>query len=203
MCSSDLKEDRFGLVAFAGSAFLQCPLTLDEEAFRTTLQQVDTDTIPQGGTAVAEAIDTAVAAFRKEGGGQHVLVVFSDGEDHESGAMDAAVRAGRAGVRIFTIGVGTPAGELLFTTDPFGNKVFIKDVDGNAVKSRLNETALKEIAQTGDGFYLPLQNVQTMTTLYERGLAPLPRKEGASRTLRQIQDRFQWPLAAEIGRAHV
>lgn len=192
------RQDRFGLVAFAGNAFLQCPLTLDDEAFRTTLLQLDTDIIPEGGTALAEAIDTAVAAFNKEGGSHHVLVLFTDGEDHEAGVAEAALRAAKAGIRIFTVGVGTPAGEILHTSDPFGNKVFIKDVEGNAVKSRLNENLLREIAQTGDGFYLPLQNVQSMTTLYERGLVPLPRKEGSSRTLRQLTERFQWPLGLAL-----
>lgn len=189
------KEDRLGLVAFAGGAFLQCPLTIDDEAFRQTVLQIDTDIIPQGGTALSEAIDIAVNSFSKDSGGHRIVVLMTDGEDHEEGVLEAAERAAKEGVRIFTIGLGSPSGELLFTTDPYGNKVFVKDSQGNAVKSRLNEDLLKQIAQKADGFYLPLQNSRTMATLYERGLAPLPKREGTAKKMRRFQEQFQWPLA--------
>lgn len=189
------KEDRLGLVAFAGDAFLQCPLTIDDEAFRQTLLQIDTDIIPQGGTALGQAIDVALNAFNKDAGGHRIILLMTDGEDHEEGVLEAAERAAKEGARIFTIGVGSSTGEVLFTTDPYGNKVFIKDEKGNAVKSHLNEDLLKRIAQKADGFYLPLQNSRTMATLYERGLAPLPKREGTAKTLRRLQERFQWPLA--------
>ncbi len=192
------KTDRLGLVAFAGSAFLQCPLTLDEEAFRTTLTQLDTEVIPQGGTALGEAINTAVEAFSKEGGGRRVLVLMTDGEDHEEGAVEAARKAAAAGVRIFTVGIGTPNGEILFTTDPYGNKVFIKDSGGNAVKSQLDESSLKKIADAGDGFYIPLQNAQSIAALYQKGIATMPRLDGAIRSVRARHERFQWPLGLAI-----
>lgn len=192
------KEDRLGLVAFAGGAFLQCPLTIDEEAFRQTLLQIDTDIIPQGGTALAEAIDTAIAAFSKDAGSHRIVILMTDGEDHEEGALEAADRAAKEGIRVFTIGLGSANGEVLYTTDPYGNKVFIKDAQGNAVKSRLNEDLLKRIAQKADGFYLPLQNSRTMATLYERGLAPLPKREGTAKSMRRLTERFQWPLALAI-----
>ncbi len=192
------KTDRLGLVAFAGSAFLQCPLTLDEEAFRATLTQLDTEVIPQGGTALGEAIDTSVEAFSKEGGGRRVLVLMTDGEDHEEGAVDAARKAAAAGVRIFTVGIGTPNGEILFTPDPYGNKVFIKDSAGNAVKSQLDESLLKKIAEAGDGFYIPLQNAQSIAALYQQGIATMPRRDGAVRSVRARQERFQWPLGLAI-----
>src|SRR6516162_5258772 len=105
------KGDRLGLVAFAGSAFLQCPLTIDDVAFRQSVESLDVNTIPQGGTAVAEAIDVALTAF-KEGDNHKVLVLMSDGEDHDSGAAEAAKHAAAAGLRIYTIGIGTPEGEL-------------------------------------------------------------------------------------------
>lgn len=192
------KTDRLGLVAFAGSAFLQCPLTLDEEAFRTTLVQLDTETIPQSGTALGEAINIAVEAFSKEGGGSRVLVLMTDGEDHEEGSVEAARKAAAAGVRIFTIGIGTSNGEILFTADPYGNKVFIKDSGGNAVKSQLDESLLKKIAEAGDGFYAPLKNAQSIATLYQKGIAAIPKHEGAIRSVRARQERFQWPLGLAI-----
>src|SRR5690242_901565 len=115
------KSDRLGLIAFAGNAFLECPLTIDDAAFRQSVEALDVGTIPQGGTAVAEAIQTAQSAF-KEGDNHRVLVLLTDGEDHDSGALDAAQKAAQAGMKIYTIGVGTQEGELLRIKDAQGHE---------------------------------------------------------------------------------
>src|SRR5208337_1851390 len=109
--------DRLGLVAFAGDAFLECPLTVDNTAFQQCVQALNVNSIPQGGTALAAAIDVALTAF-KEKDHYKVLVLFTDGEDNDSetGALDAAKKAAEAGLRIFTIGIGTAAGDLLCVT---------------------------------------------------------------------------------------
>jgi Ca-activated chloride channel family protein len=101
-------------------------------------------------------------------------------------------------VRIFTLGVGTGAGAVLRSTDPYGNPVFVRDEQGNAVRSKLNEDALKQVADAGGGFYLPLQNRQTIQTLYERGLDVLPKADLKSGKKRQWIERFQWPLGFAI-----
>src|SRR5260370_13435183 len=106
------KADRLGLVAFAGSAFLQCPLTIDDAAFRQSVEALDVNIIPQGGTAIAEAIETALRAF-KEGDNYKVLVLFTDGEDQDSGALDAAKKAAEQGLRIFPVGIGSTDGDLV------------------------------------------------------------------------------------------
>ena len=113
------KDDRLGLVAFAGSAFLQCPLTLDDEAFRQGIEALNVGIIPQGGTALSEAIHTALSAFEKGNGNHKVMVLFTDGEDHDEDAetLGAVKEAAEAGLRIFTVGVGTAAGELLLEAD--------------------------------------------------------------------------------------
>jgi len=194
------QSDRLGLVAFAGGAFLQCPLSLDEEAFRQSVDFLDVNVIPQGGTALAEAIQTARAAFKEENENHKILVLFTDGEDNDDAdaALAAAREGKKAGLRIFTIGVGTPSGEILSSKDPYGNRVFIKDAAGNAVKSRLNEPLLQQLAKETDGFYLPLTGARSMEVLYERGLAPLPKSESATRTIRQYHERFQWFIGAAI-----
>jgi len=192
------KTDRLGLIAFAGSAFLQCPLTLDEDAFRQSLQALDVGVIPQGGTALTEAIQTARDAFKKEADNFRVLVLITDGEDHEEGAIEAAKKAAKDGIKVFTIGVGTAAGELLPSVDDKGQKAYVKDDDGNIVKSRLNELILQEVATATGAFYLPLQATKTMQTLYERGLAPLPKSEIATTLSRRYYERYQWPLAIAI-----
>ena len=192
------KQDRVGLVAFAGTAFLQCPLTLDDEAFRQSVVQLDAGIMPQGGTALAEAIRTAQGALTDERSNHRVLVLFTDGEDHDTGAVEAAKEAASAGIRVFTVGLGTPSGELLRERDEQGNFAYIKDAEGNVVKSRLNEGLLTEIATAGDGFYLPMSGASTVDVLYQRGLEPLPKAEISARLVKQYQERFQWPLALAI-----
>lgn len=192
------KADRLGLVGFAGSAFLQCPLTLDDTAFRQSLDALDVNTISQGGTALADAIETALTAF-KEADNYKVLVLITDGEDHDSGALDAAQKAAKAGLRIFTIGVGTPDGELLRIKDAKNREDFVRDEQGNVVKSHLNAELLQQIAgATEGGFYLPLQGTKVMEVLYERGLAPLPKSEGKEKFVRRYHERFHWLLALGI-----
>ncbi|HEY3914634.1 MAG TPA: VWA domain-containing protein [Verrucomicrobiae bacterium] len=194
------KNDRLGLVAFAGNAFLQAPLTVDDHAFEQALDAVSVGIVPQGGTSLSSAIKTATTAFEKANDNHKVLVLFTDGEDHDADTetLDAAKVAADAGVRIFTIGVGTPEGELLQTTDDQGNTAFIKDDDGNVVKSRLNQTLLQQIATDAGGFYLPLQGANPMDTLYARGIEPLPTTAESTRLTRVYQERFYWPLGFAI-----
>jgi Ca-activated chloride channel family protein len=193
------KFDRFGLIAFAGTAFLQSPLTFDDEAFRQSVQILQPGIIPQGGTALSEAIKTARDAFGTDAEENHkILILFTDGEDHEAGVKEAAERAAGEGVRIFTVGVGTAGGELLRVRDEQGNQVYVKDESGNVVKSRLDEELLREVATIGKGFYLPLQGGNAMDVLYQRGLAPLPTSERNSKLMKQLKEQFYWPLGLGI-----
>ena len=184
------KSDRLGLVAFAGTAFLQCPLTIDDAAFRQSVEALDVNIIPQGGTAIAEAIETALAAYKEEDN-YRVLVLFTDGEDHDSGALEAAEKAAKEGMRIFTVGIGTAEGELLPDN--------VRDEQGNRVKSHLNERLLQQIAgATEGGFYLPLRGAKVIDTLYDEGLAKLPKAQHQEKFVRQYHERYHWPLAAAI-----
>lgn len=192
------RADRLGLVAFAGSAFLQCPLTIDDSAFRQSVEALNVNIIPQGGTAIAEAIETALTAF-KEGDNYKVLVLFTDGEDHDSGAVEAAEKAAKEGMRIFTIGIGTTEGELLRIKDAQGASDYVRDPQGNVVKSHLNEELLRKIAgATEGGFYLPLRGAKAIDTLYDQGLAKLPKSEHQQKFVRQYHERYHWPLAVAI-----
>jgi Ca-activated chloride channel family protein len=194
------RNDRLGLVAFAGAAFLQSPLTLDDQAFRQGVEALNVGIIPQGGTALSAAIRTSLQAFEKNNDNHKVLVLFTDGEDHDADTetLAAAKEAAQAGMHIFTIGVGTPEGELLRVKDDQGNFSFIKDEDGNVVKSHLNQTLLQRIATEANGFYLPLQGANPMETLYARGLAPLPKSEATTRLTRVYQERYHWFLAFAV-----
>ncbi|MFM2081449.1 MAG: hypothetical protein RL380_140 [Verrucomicrobiota bacterium] len=181
------KADRLGLVAFAGGAFLQCPLTVDETAFRQSVEALDVNIIPQGGTAIGEAINITSTVF-KEGDSHRVLVLLTDGEDNDEGAIEAAKSAAKDGLRIFTIGIGSADGAIL-------NPNLVRDASGNVVKSRLNEKLLQDLAAAGNGFYLPLRGAKTVDTLYERGIAPLPKTDQAAKQVRRYHEQFHWPLA--------
>jgi Ca-activated chloride channel homolog len=193
------KSDRLGLVAFAGTAFLQCPLTMDDEVFRQNVSALNIGIIPQGGTAIGEAIDVALDAFASEEGENHrVLVIFTDGEDHETDAVKVVEKARERNVKIFTVGVGTPAGQILKVTDEQGRESFIKDQAGNVVQSKLNEDLLRQIATEGSGFYLPLRDANAMQVLFTRGIEPLAAGDISSKLMRRRSERFYWPLGLAV-----
>jgi Ca-activated chloride channel homolog len=193
------KFDRFGLIAFSGTAFLQCPLTFDDEAFRQNVRLLEPGIIPQGGTALSQAIQAARDAFSTETDENHrILVLFTDGEDHEAGVMEVVQRAANDRVKIFTVGVGTPGGELLRTRDERGATAYVKDDEGNVVKSRLNEELLKDIAAKTEGMYVPLQGGNAMEWLYQKGLAPLPTSDRTTKLTKRFKEQFYWPLIAAL-----
>jgi Ca-activated chloride channel family protein len=192
------RSDRLALVPFAGTAFLQCPLTLDAGAFQQNVQALEVGIMPQGGTVLNEAIEVALAAFKDSGENTKVLVLLTDGEDHEGNAVAGAEEAARQGLHVFTVGVGTTEGEVLRERDESGNLVYVRDAGGEVVKSRLNQALLQEVATAGNGFYLPLQAGNAMETLYEQGLSGLTRSEVAARLYRRYHERYHWPLGAAI-----
>jgi Ca-activated chloride channel family protein len=191
-----LDGDRVGLVAFAGSAFLECPLTLDYAAFERTLQALHAGIIPRGGTSLSQAIDAALRSFDARQGKYQVLVLITDGEDHEGKVDEAAERAAQAGVKIFTVGIGTPDGELLPAAEGSG---FLKDARGNVVKSRLDEATLARVAEKSSGAYVRgLGASLGLDEVFERHIAPMERRDVGSRLERRGEDRFQFPLAAAL-----
>jgi Ca-activated chloride channel family protein len=196
---SQLQGDRVGLIAFAGRAFLQAPLTIDYEAAVESINDLDTKTIPEGGTNISEAINLALNTFGKSAAGNRALIIFTDGEELSGDAVKAAKTAADAGVRIFTIGVGTPQGSLIPITSEDGGTAFVKDSAGQVVKSKLDERRLQEIAQATGGFYLHLgDGPRTMGELYTRGLANMKAAEIDARLSRRPIERYEWPLGAAI-----
>lgn len=185
--------DRVGLVAFAGSAFLQCPLTLDFGAFAQSLQAIDVGIIPRGGTNLAAAVDTSLTAFEGRQSQHQALVIITDGEDHGSDLDDAIGRATERGVKIYTVGIGTAEGELI----PLAGGGFLKDRAGQVVKSRLDEATLRKIAERTGGAYLHATDTAFgLTELYRDYIAKMEKRELASTLERRFEHRFQWPLAA-------
>jgi Ca-activated chloride channel family protein len=191
------RTDRLGLVAFAGDAFLECPLTIDNTAFQQSVQALDTNSIPQGGTALAAAINTALAAF-KENDHYKTMVLLTDGEDNDEGALEAAQNAAHAGLKIFTIGIGSAEGTLVTLTNADGSSDYIRDEKGQVVKTKLDPQLLQQIAEATGGFYLPLRGGDTMDLLYDKGLSVLPKSSGQEKLIRQYHERFHWPLLAAM-----
>jgi Ca-activated chloride channel family protein len=194
-----LRGDRIGLVAFAGTAFVQCPLTVDYEAFRLTLKDADPRIIPRGGTAIGQAIRTALKGFEAGEGRDRAIVLITDGEQTEGDAIAAAEAAGKAGVKIYVIGVGTTEGELIPVRENDQSLAFVKDKEGQVVKSRLDEETLKQIALLTGGMYVhSVPGDFGMDTIYDKGIAHLQRKEYEARLQKRFFERFQWPLGIAV-----
>ncbi|MFL6584644.1 MAG: VWA domain-containing protein [Chthoniobacterales bacterium] len=195
---NELQGDRIGLIAFAGRAFVQAPLTIDYNAAIDAVNDLDTNTIPEGGTNISEAINLAVSTYGKSATGNRALIIFTDGEELSGDATKTAKAAADAGVRIFTIGVGTPEGSLIPLRSPDGSgTAFVKDDKGQVVKSKLDEKRLRELAAATGGLYLHLDNgPSTMKQLVREGLSTLQAGQIDARLSRRPIERYQWPLAA-------
>lgn len=191
-----LKGDRIGLIAFSGSAFVQCPLTLDYAGFLLSTEALDTNTILQGGTSISSAIQQAIKSY--EGGLKKykVLVIITDGEDHKGDALKVAELAQKEGIKIFCIGIGTNEGELIPVTDESGNRAFLKDRSGAVVKSRLDESILQKIALATAGSYVRASAKEFgLDLIYKEKLSEMEKREFETRMAKQYEERFQIPLA--------
>ncbi len=194
-----MKGDRIGLVAFAGTSFVQCPLTVDYGALLLTLDELDTDSIPRGGTAIANAIRDSLKVFASSAPDSRALILMTDGESHEGDSMSAAKEAAKQGVKIFTVGVGTPDGELVPITDAQGNQTFLKDREGRTVKSRLEEGLLQQIAlETGGSYIRATPASFGLDLLYRDRIATLHQHAFESTMKQQHELRFQWALAVAL-----
>jgi Ca-activated chloride channel homolog len=196
---NELQADRVGLIAFAGRAFLQAPLTIDYDAVVEAINDLDTKTIPEGGTNISSAIALATQSFGKSAVGNRALIIFTDGEELSGDAVKTAKAAADAGVRIFTVGVGTAQGSLIPITGDDGQTAFVKDSSDQVVKSKLDDKRLREIAEAAGGFYLHLENgPRTMRQIYEEGLAKMQAAEMDVRLSRRPIERYEWPLGAAL-----
>ena len=191
-----LASDKIGLVAFSGQAFLQCPLTLDYDAFRMSLEAIDTEVIQRGGTNIAAAISEAEVAFA-DTTNKKIVILISDGEELESSALEKAREAAKDGVVIYTLGAGGAKGQPIPVRDDSGRLVQLRDDSGNIVTSKLNEETLTEVAKATGGFYEPL-SADGMDIIYNEGLKKIPQEELSSRMRRLAIERFQIPISIAI-----
>ena len=156
-----LQDDRIGLIIFAGSSFVQLPITTDYVSAKMFLGNIDTGSVPVQGTAIGEAVKTAMKSFSAQSEKSRAIIVITDGENHEDDAVDAAKQAGDLGIKVYTIGVGSLQGQPI----PVEGGL-LKDRDGNIVVTRLDETTLRKMADVSGGAYVHAGNE-------EFGLGPI------------------------------
>ena len=148
-----LRDDRIGLIVFAGNSFVQLPVTTDYISAKMFLNSISTESVPIQGTAIGEAINTAIRSFSAQSEKSRAIIIITDGENHEDDPVAAAKQAAELGIRVFAIGVGSPEGKPI----PLNGEL-IKDKAGNIVVTRLDESVLREVAAAGDGVYVRAGN---------------------------------------------
>jgi Ca-activated chloride channel homolog len=194
-----LKGDRIGIIAFAGDSFIQCPLTLDYGAAKLFLDILDTGTIPRPGTAIAGAIKKATNSFITRELKYKVLVLLTDGEDHEGEPVKAAEEAEKQGVVIHTIGFGSANGAPIPVKDQNGVVTgYKKDRSGNIIMSKLDETTLEKIALMTSGNYYRATTGEVEVKALADEIEGMEKKEHQSKKFAQYEERFQYPLVFSL-----
>lgn len=195
---NNLASDRVGIIAYAGSAFPQLPITTDYAAAKMFLQSMNTDMVSSQGTAIKEAIELATTYFNDEEQTNRVLFLISDGEDHQGEVEEIAKQAARKGIRIVTIGVGTSRGGPIPNKRDGVIQSYKKDNEGETVISRLNEDTLREIASEANGKYIDGRVTGEVVSQVTELLQNMDKKEFESQQVAQYESQFQWFLAAAL-----
>lgn len=193
-----LKNDKLGLVIFAGQAYVQLPLTTDYSAARMFLSTVNTTMVPVQGTAIGEAISLSIESFDQNTKGNKALIIISDGENHEENAIELAKEAQESGIQVHTIGIGSPSGVPIPVYTSSGQKDFRRDRDGNVVITKLNENMMKQLATAGNGSYVRATNVtQALRLVFDR-IEELEKAEFESAKVADYESWYQIPLAIAL-----
>ena len=181
-------NDKIGLIVFAGDAFVQLPITSDYVSAKMFLSSIDPSMIATQGTDIARAVEMASHSFTQEEGIGKAIVVITDGEDHEGGALEAAKAAKDNGMRVYVLGVGSPDGAPIPIP---GSNDYMKDNTGNTVMSALNEDMCKQIAQAGGGAYIHVQNNSAAQEQLDNELDKLSKKETTATIYSEFDEQFQ------------
>ena len=195
---NSLGSDRVGIIAYAGKAFPQLPITTDYAASKMFLQNMNTDMMTSQGTAIREAIELAKTYYDDEEQTNRILVIISDGEDHEGDAAEIAEEANDQGIRIFTIGVGNENGGPIPIKRNGVILNYKKDRNGETVITKLNEDTLREIAQEANGVYINGSSTSEVVDTIKDLLDKMDKKEFESKQIADFKDQFQWFLGFGI-----
>ena len=180
-------NDKIGLIVFAGDAFIQLPITSDYVSAKMFLSNIDPSMISVQGTDIAKAIDMASHSFTQQEGIGKAIIVITDGEDHEGGALEAAKNAKEKGLRVYVLGVGSPQGAPI----PTGDGNYMKDQAGQTVMTGLNEEMCRQIAEAGGGAYIHVENNSSAQDQLDAELDKLAKKETESTIYSDYDEQFQ------------
>ena len=180
-------DDKIGLIVFAGDAFVQLPITSDYVSAKMFLSEIEPSLIATQGTDIATAINMAANSFTQQQGVGKAIIVITDGEDHEGGALEAAKAAKKKGMRVYVLGVGSDKGAPI----PLGNGDYMKDRTGNTVMTKLNEEMCRQIAEAGGGAYIHVDNNPNAQRQLDSELAKLSKKEMQSTIYSDYDEQFQ------------
>jgi Ca-activated chloride channel homolog len=194
-----LTGDRVALIAFAGEAYMQCPLTADYGAIRMFLDVLDPSLIETPGTHIEAAIEMGMKAFDPKERKYRVLVLLTDGEDHSGRALAMAEEAARQGIKIYTVGIGSPSGVPIPIRDERGNVTYKKDNQGNVVTSRLDESLLQKISLATGGQYYAARPGQFELQKVVEAIHNMEKREMESQLFNQFEERYQIPLGITLG----
>ena len=181
-------NDKIGLLVFAGDAFVQLPITSDYVSAKMFLSSIDPSMMATQGTDIARAIDMATHSFTQEEGIGKAIIVITDGEDHEGGALESAEAAKKAGMRVYVLGVGSTQGAPIPIP---GTGDYMKDNTGNTVMSALNEDMCRQVAQAGGGAYIHVENNSAAQDQLDNELSKLAKKETTSTVYSEFDEQFQ------------
>ncbi|MCM4171163.1 VWA domain-containing protein [Arenibacter sp. TNZ] len=196
---NQLASDRIGIIAYAGQAFPQLPITTDYGAAKMFLQNMNTDMLSSQGTAIDQAIELASTYYDDEEQTNRVLFIISDGEDHSEGKVANAVEdATNEGIRVFTIGVGKTKGAPIPLKRNGIVESLKKDNQGEVVITKLNEEVLQEIADEGNGLYINGENTEEAVAIIKEQLNQMDKKEFEAKQFAEYKDQFQWFLGAGL-----
>lgn len=190
-----LPQDRVGLIAFAGQAYLQAPLTTDHDAVIESIQALDHTSVPRGGSDITKAVRLAIETVEKSPARSHGLVIFSDGGEPVPGIPYYAKQAADKRILVVSIGVGSETGSLIPDPEASRSGDFVRDNEGNVVQSKLDGAILQEIASATNGRYLKLGSAPVAQAVVNDALASLDRQQDAAREERKPIERFRWPLS--------
>lgn len=194
-----LRGDRIGLIVFAGDAFIQFPITSDYSAANLFLNAVNFNSVPRQGTNISAAINLAVNSFSYELETSKAIVIITDGEDHEGELKEAVDEAVKRGIRIYAIGLGSPAGTPIPVYNAQGRQTdFRRDRDGNIVLTKLDENTLIQIASKGNGKYFRSGNYEDELDLIYRDLSELEKTEFGSTRITGYEDKYYYLLIPAI-----
>lgn len=190
-----LRGDRVGLIIFAGNAFLQCPLTLDYDGFLLSLDDIGVDSVPVGGTSLSQAVYTAIKSYKGGKSKHKILIIITDGEDLEGGLDTAIQRAKADKISIYTVGIGSKEGDLVPVKTGSGGIRFLKDRQGNVVKTSLNEQVLQKVALETGAMYVHSSGVEFgLDLIYKEKLSKFEKEEFKSKMEKKYFERFQFAL---------